>query len=457
MYVRAQQDPPIRLVLVSREYPPFYGGGIGTYARWIVPALIDAGVRVTVITEAHDRSSPRVELQGPLTIHRVPLAIGRGGWTSAAARFSINAGRKIAELTRRGEVDLAEFAECEAAAAALLLLRGTGPRVPTLVHLHTPSEMLYQLRSLSSRAVDTSLGSYFTAERLAIRLADRIGAPSQFIASWAHHHYALPECPHVIPYAIAPPADPPPPSNDPNVLFIGRIEPRKGVESLIRAWIEVRRQHPDAMLRLAGADTASAPQGGSMRAYLQSQLSPADRQSVQFLGRLRPEALASEYAQASICVIPSLWENFPNTCIESMTHARPVVVSDNGGMAEMVADTDAGFVFTAGDPGSLQQALSRILDEPPSERARRGKVARQRIFHMCDPARVAAQRIELFQNTIARCRSRNAPGPIANDMIAEWCRCEDLLRNDTSCLDMPELSGPIAQWIEPVAAQEVIR
>ncbi len=442
-------DPTtLRLALVSREYPPFFGGGIGTYARWIVPALAAAGVRVHVITEVRDEACPRVELHGNVTVHRVRHSMGRGGWTSSAARFAINAGRRVSELAGRGEIDVAEFAECEGAAAAMLLMRGKGAPVPTLVHLHTPSELLFGLRSLSVRALDPSLGAYIQGERLAIRLADRVGAPSRFIALWALEHYALGELPAVIPYAIGPLDDAPPPSaREKNVLYVGRIEPRKGVESLVRAWQRVIRSHPDARLRLAGADTAGAPDGGSLKAFLLSQLNESERATVQFTGRLRPEDLTDEYAWSSVCVVPSLWENFPNTCIEALTHARPVVVSDKGGMAEMFEGTSAGEVFSAGEPESLAGALIAMLNESPKTRAARGRAGRERISHVCDPAAVAHARIDLYRDTIRRCRER--AGCSGAGVQAEWKRCEDLLQGDVGTMAMPPLGGAIARWITP--------
>lgn len=437
----------LRLALVSREYPPFFGGGIGTYARWIVPALAAAGVRVHVITEVRDEACPRVELHGNVTVHRVRHSMGRGGWTSSAARFAINAGRRVIELAGRGEIDVAEFAECEGAAAAMLLMRGVGAPIPTIVHLHTPSELLFELRSLSVRALDSALGAYFEGERLAIRLADRVGAPSRFIALWAREHYALTELPAVIPYAIGPLCDAPAPAREKNVLYVGRIEPRKGVESLVLAWRQVVRRHPHARLRLAGADTAGAPDGRSLKAFLLSQLSESERATVQFTGRLRPEDLTDEYAWASVCVVPSLWENFPNTCIEALTHARPVVVSDNGGMAEMIEGTNAGEVFAAGEPESLAGALIAMLSESPEALAERGRAGRARISRMCDPIAVARARIDLYRDTISRCRER-AGGPRAG-VLAEWNRCEDLLRGDVSTMAMPPLGGAIARWIAP--------
>lgn len=445
---------PLGVALVSREYPPFYGGGIGTYARWIVPALRDAGVRVHVITEAHDDACPRVEVEGPVTVHRVPMAIGRGGWTSGAARFSIRAGRKVAELAARGLVQVAEFAECEGAGAAMLLVRSSRSRVASVVHLHTPSEVLYELRSLSSRALDTPLAAYVQGERMALRLADVICAPSRFIASWARMHYALERMPTVIPYALGPVGEAAAYRESKDVLYVGRIEPRKGVEPLIRAWTGVLRQHPSATLRLAGADTAGAPDGGSLRAYLAALMDTQTRRSVQFLGRLRPEALDAEYAQAAVCVVPSLWENFPNTCIEALLHARPVVVSDNGGMAEMIEGTRAGEVFASGDVSSLERALISVLDEAPAVRAQRGRGGRARILRMCDAAVVAGARVRMYREAIERgaaaAEAESANSSRRAGMLDEWRRCESLLRDDMSTMAMPALDGAIARWITPV-------
>lgn len=440
---------PLSLVLVSREYPPFFGGGIGTYARWIVPALADAGVRVHVITETADRTHPRIETNGRVTTHRVPLAIGRGGWTGAAIRFSIHAGRRVTELAHRGEADVVEFAECEAAGAALLALRHarSTPRVPTLVHLHTPSEQLFKLRSLAATEADPSLATYFVAERLAMRWADRIGAPSRFIAEWAQAHYGFDETPAVIPYAIAPLPELSPPPREPNVLFIGRIEPRKGVEPLILAWKRVLAQHPSAVLRLAGADSAGAPDGGSLRAYLNTLLEDHERNSVRFLGRLNAESLRDEYRAAALCVIPSLWENFPNTCIESMSHGRAVLVSDHGGMTEMIGDTNAGERFATGDVDDLAHKLSSMLSEGVKRLTERGAVARERIASLCDPRRVAEQRVGLFHDTIERARARRTAGPAAAT-LEHWRQAERALAGDVADLDLPDPKPTIARWVD---------
>ncbi|MEM7622246.1 MAG: glycosyltransferase family 4 protein [Planctomycetota bacterium] len=443
------------IALVSREYPPFFGGGIGTYARWIVPALTRAGVRVHVITEAHDKTHPRCSRDGLVTVHRVPMAVGRGGWTTAAARFSIAAGRKAEELFRHGAIDVCEFAECEAAGAALTMMRDAGgaARVPTLVHLHTPSEQLFVLRSLTPKAVDANLAFYFTAERMALRLADRVCAPSRFIADFAHAHYGLSERPAVIPYAAAPlPRVEPgkPNAREQAVFYAGRIEPRKGVEPLIEAWHTIHAQHPGATLRLAGADTGGAPDGGSMKAYLRERLGPASG-SVSFLGKLPADALAREYARCAVSVIPSLWENFPNVCIESMAHGCAVLVSDRGGMGEMIEGTTAGERFRAGDANDLASKLAAMLAEDHARLVARGSTARDRIAWLCDPQRVAAERRDLYREVADSQTTANASPPApahrAGAITGDWRTLEAALSGDLSGLGLPAPEPAVERWV----------
>lgn len=440
---------PLRIALVSREYPPFFGGGIGTYARWIVPALVQAGVRVHVVTQSYDKTHSRIETDGLTTVHRVPLPPGGSNWTNATARFSVNAAKVLARLWRTDQIDVAEFAECEAAGFASLLVANQDRPLPTIVQLHTPSEQLLVLRSLASRTLDHKLTTYFHAERLAMRLAHGILAPSQFIADWAHGHYALDRCPSVIPYATGPlpPAPPPPPTDQPmRVLYAGRIEPRKGVESMIRAWSAVARQHPDAKLYLAGADTSGAPDGGSMRAYLQELIDDTNSPGVEFLGKLSPETLKEHCAQANICIIPSLWENFPNTCIESMSSARAVLVGGSGGMREMIGNTRAGLTFVAGDESDLASKLISMLNEGAHSLAERGLLARTRIEYMCDPVRIAQLRIEHYKQIIDHTPTQSRSKTHA--LMNIWKGFEHTSHGGSPKINLPTLDPMVKDWVE---------
>lgn len=448
-----------RLALVSREFPPAFGGGIGTYAASAAEALPAAGVEVHVITQAAPGCPALARPHPRLTVHRVPVSPGRGGWASAFLRFSAEAARIVGGLHRDGRVDVAEFAECEAAGLVHLLATPASRRCPTLVHLHTPAEVLMALGSLPPTGGEAAAGLRVATERLAAHAADALLSPSAFLSRWATEHWGLSSAPRVIPYPsrLPPQASVPAASDEPSqvVLFVGRLEARKGVEPLAHAWRSVLRQHPHAELRLAGADTGTGPEGTSMQRHLLWILRSGEAEGarrVRFLGALPPDALREQLDAADVCVVPSLWENFPNTCLEAMGRGKPVVVSDTGGMTEMIGDSAAGLAFASGDPDGLAKALGQLLAESPTRRAGRGRVARERLATLCDPARVANERMEHLRHVMDTFTGRAPAGTSAKRIRAAWLEIERVAQGGKVAAMLPPLPEPIRRWVHLGAA-----
>jgi len=458
----------MRVCLVSREYPPFFGGGVGTYAREVVHALAEAGCVVHVVTEAHDESEPRSMANGRVTIHRIPFHSRSWNWPAGLLRFSADAGRLVAELSARGEIDIVEFAECEAAGAALAALRAGNVRalktsgadradlaseirgshaawplsIPLVVQLHTPTEQLFKLRSLRQQDVDGALAAQILAERWALREADLVCAPSRFIADWAHRQYDLPASPTVVPYPMRFDEAVEGTGMDRIVLFAGRIEPRKGGESLLRAWTPVARRHAGWTLCLAGGDTMTGPGRTSYWSAVRDIIPEDVAPSVRYLGSLTPAELRQQRARCALCVIPSLWENFPNTCIEAMAAGRAVLVSENGGMREMVGDTDGGRISRAGDAESLASELGVMISEGVDGLAERGRAAQARIRNLCDPTRTTAQRLAMYRTAMAD-RREEARRPHrrrdeADARLALWRCARSVATGQLSSLEIPE-------------------
>ncbi len=394
----------LSLALISREFPPFSGGGIGTYAEAATRALSEAGVRVHVITHAHEGAAS-VAIEGGVTVHRMPVAGMPAETSLLPIRFGALAARRAMELHREGAIDIVEAPECEAPGFGLAAMRGMGaPGAPPLVaHLHTPTEQLRALRSLGmGNAMTGPLAAWIIAERASMLGATAVCAPSAFIADWAHECYALPARPTILRYPLAqrPRREAPRPRKV--VLYVGRIEPRKGVEELLEAWVAVARRRPEWSLRLAGADTSTGPGSTSLRGALESALPDDVRARTAFLGPLGAADLDQERARAAICVIPSRWENFPYTCIEAMAAGRAVLVSDQGGMREMVGDSEGGRIHRAGDARDLAAELSDLMSEGLERLAARGRAAQLQIGRLCDPARTTAERIDFLREVIGR-------------------------------------------------------
>jgi glycosyltransferase involved in cell wall biosynthesis len=171
--------------------------------------------------------------------------------------------------------------------------------------------------------------------------------------------------------AVFPPAGPEP--ETPTLAWAGRIDPIKDLETLIRAFASVRREIPQARLRLFGG----TPHGGE--AYrercqaLAQELGIAD--AVAFEGRV--EDIRDAYAAGNVVMLSSISEGFPFTLIEAMSCGRATVSTDVGGVREAVGET--GLVVPPREPEAMARAALELLRDPP-RRTRMGEAARLRVI-----------------------------------------------------------------------------
>jgi hypothetical protein len=182
----------------------------------------------------------------------------------------------------------------------------------------------------------------------------------------------------------------------PEVLYFGRLEHRKGVVQLVQAAERLLARGVHARFRFIGGDTNSGPFGRSMREHLQrlTRAIPYDRFTFE---NSRPrEQLASAINHARVCCFPSLWENFPNVCMEAMAQRAVVVGSSDGGMSQMIEHGRTGFLAPGGDVGALARELERALALSDEQRSAMGEAARASILSLCDPTSVIAQTQELL-------------------------------------------------------------
>jgi glycosyltransferase involved in cell wall biosynthesis len=161
----------------------------------------------------------------------------------------------------------------------------------------------------------------------------------------------------------------------PVVLFLGRLHPVKGADILLDAWPAVRASHPGARLIIAGQGT---PQ---YEAELRSRAAAlgADAPSVTFPGFVRGAEKAAALAAASVCVLPSLHENFGISVLDSVAAGVPIVVTPGVQLAPWVVKREAGFIAER-TASAVAEAVGRALDDA----GLRERVAR------CGPALVDA-------------------------------------------------------------------
>ena len=154
----------LRIALVSREFPPDHGGGIGSYVAGIAPALARAGARGHVITRRLAGDEADAEMPSGVTVHRVEMGDRSG---ESCIRASIVVAKKLVEIVGSDGLEAIEFAEYEAMGSAWLALRAMderASRVPVAVHLHSPTELNAELNGHDPGSLDRGLRELIEAE-----------------------------------------------------------------------------------------------------------------------------------------------------------------------------------------------------------------------------------------------------------------------------------------------------
>jgi len=163
----------------------------------------------------------------------------------------------------------------------------------------------------------------------------------------------------------------------PVLLFVGRIQPLKGVDVAVRALAELRR--PDALLLIVGG--ASGMEGSAEVARITNLIEELGLgPQVQFVEPQAHHILSTYYRAADVVVVPSRSESFGLVALEAAACGIPVVASAVGGLLTLVDDGLTGFLVQERDPAMFAARISAILDNPAlaasmrtraSERARR--------------------------------------------------------------------------------------
>jgi D-inositol-3-phosphate glycosyltransferase len=164
------------------------------------------------------------------------------------------------------------------------------------------------------------------------------------------------------------------------LLFVGRIEPLKGVDNILRALALLRESDPD-LLRdvclcvIGGSIDDDTPEPEMQRLFaLRDELNLGD--SVSFLGARDQDALIYYYSAAEALIMPSDYESFGMVALEAMACGTPVIASEVGGLAFLVQDGVNGFHVPTREPAALAERIRQILDDP-NQQAQISRAARQ--------------------------------------------------------------------------------
>ena len=152
---------------------------------------------------------------------------------------------------------------------------------------------------------------------------------------------------------------------------------------LVEAFEHLWEKGYDCKLKLIGGDVKYYPKNEYLGKLLQKKYKNRVEQGLLiFQGNTAPKPLRAEIRKARATIIPSLYENFPNTCILSMWLEKVAIVSKQGGQAEMVqTDGINGFIFDHEKEGDLERKIIQVLNTSDEELEKIGKNAKKRTIY----------------------------------------------------------------------------
>mgnify|MGYP006294597079 CR=1 FL=1 len=398
----------MRIAFVNPEYPSPTGyghGGIATYTYLLAGGLTRLGHEVHVLV----RKGTVVDtLDRGITLHTYEHRPS-GGLARMVERFadspavwergmSRGVREVLIRLQRRSPLDIVEIPEYGGLAVEL---RAPRP-FPVVIHFHTSSEVVdsYNQMIATKERIDR-----YRLEEKGVRRGDRYKCTSNALGKEARGRYGIPESSMAV---IRTPMDTEPfdrirrlPDTRERIdlLFVGRLERRKGAELMLNAVEKILAVDPRINVTFAGE--TGLPHGPNYRDAIERTLSRSHRKRVWLLGSVKRDGLPLLYVRSSIFLIPSLFDNAPNTLLEAMAARLPVVASDVGGINEIVRHGENGLLFAPDSADRLVDCIRTYVEDPQCAR-KHADCAYTEIKERFAPETIARQTVEYYESVSHR-------------------------------------------------------
>jgi len=336
----------VKIGIVTQSYYPRYGG-VTEHVHHSALELRERGHDVTIVTSRF-RQGEAENAPGVVRIGYNIMIPFNGAFVDLAIGMRLKA--QLRSLMRAYDFDVVHV---------------HAPLVPTLPLLAVQAAQCPIVGTFHTTGGRSRLLEWMRVPLTPIvnRLAARI-AVSETAREFAARYF--PGDYHVIPNGVdverfhpsVPPIARWRDKNHDNILFVGRLDPRKGVQLLLDAMPEVvERTRGRARLLLVG--------DSYLRLKYMSSVSPAMRRHIHFIGHVPSHELPSWYATGDVFVSPASGnESFGIVLLEAMATGRAVVASDIPGYRSVVTPDVNGITFPPGDRAELARTLSRIVSDP---------------------------------------------------------------------------------------------
>lgn len=398
----------MRILVLSWEYPPYVIGGMGKHVAGLIPALCDTYSRfgpleVDVLTTRYAGGAAVERLCEGVTIHRLetppfdPIDLYN---TVIAGNEALVAHAHI--LAEEKPYDLVHVHDWLTGVAGVRLKYDY--RIPLIVTIHATERGRHQghITSATSGRID-SLEGYLCHEAWRVivcshymteELAQFFGTPADKIdvISNGIDKYNLHPCSDEQRAALRRQYAP---NGERLLFFVGRIVHEKGLHVLIRAMPAILADFPNTRLLVAGKNSRHLwPLAVELRVA----------HAIHFLDFISDERRDCLYQVVDAAIFPSLYEPFGIVALEAMMHGCNVIVSDVGGLREVVHHEETGLTIYPNDPESVAWAVRRLFLDPGAATRRRER-AQAQAQHLYNWPKIAQQTVAVYDDVVEERRS----------------------------------------------------
>jgi glycosyltransferase involved in cell wall biosynthesis len=390
----------LKVCFVSMQYPPHTLGGAGVYAHCLCNELAKRGHEIHVITYTTEKTRSQNKTNN-VHVHRItvtdkPILKTASYWLKLRKHYK--------KLQKEIGFDL-----LHANVTSDLSLTKNLVKTPRIVTIHHLAKTTFSVSNhLSGFKEETSVTTWlekklFDFDKTVMQRADKIIAVSHFTKASITSAYHIPSSKIQViyngiypvqhyyneteiietkkTYAI---------KNQPAILYVGRLEQRKGLIFLLQAFALLSKEITCSLIIAGDGDQAR---------YKKIAESFGVKDKVIFTGHLDEASLKRLYVACTVFVLPSLLEGFGLTLLEAMSSAKPVVATNVGGIPEIIKNDVHGKLVEPKNPEQLCAAL-RFYIENPENAKKTGERNRKYVTETFSWTKAAAETELLYKSLI---------------------------------------------------------
>lgn len=391
--------------LITTEFPPQYGGGIGTYCYQWCTLLSKHDHVVTVFVPDNNEKFYRETIQDNIRIiYFSPFLENTSSFLGYETMISFSFA-KIIEiyLQKEGLPDWLESQEYNGIAYYILQKKHLQfplfRELKVLITCHCPSFITFEHNHINTYQLP-----YFwigEMERFCMKAADYCISPSQYLVDTIHSkhpglikHFSVLHNPYEFTHHTTVNKEL---LNE--VLIIGKLSPAKGLLETLKTFDKLwNNGFPYKLKWIGDPNYFYHAEGSTSDAFVKKKYGRhLESGMLTIAGMMDPGTLLSEIEKAKIVLMPSSVENLPYSVIESMAKGKLVVASDQGGQRELITNNENGFLFNNNDH-SLEVKLQMAISLSEKRRKEMGANAQKAIINQCDPRKYYNEKINLLNN-----------------------------------------------------------